>query len=155
MSNSFRPVVLDTNAVAALFDAKKPEHQDAKDAYERLLAARAADPSKQAECLVVVPALVVYEVRRGLLKVGSQSMLRHFDQLLRAQAYIAPFDEDTANLAAKEWAALQTAGKAAGELDLLIAATALEVDENIVTADIGFPALPGIRKLRWAEVQTG
>lgn len=153
MSEPFQPVVLDTNAICALFDSKKAEHQDAVEALARLLKARAEEEDDSLDPIFIIPSLVVYEVKRGLLWRQNKRLLRRVNDVLRLYAYIEPFDVAAAEQAAEEWARRAVAGRPAGELDLLIWATANSVDENIVSADKGFPEAQGVRKLRWDQVQ--
>ncbi len=146
-------VVLDTNALVALLFEKKPEHQDAKQAMGRLLVAQGAEPAPQTDPLFIVPSLVVYEVCRGLLKIKAEKDLLRFGQFLRQYADVSPFDENTAEVAAVLWSRRAAAGQPAGELDLLIAATAVVEDCDVVTYDKGFPTEPDFRILTWADVQ--
>lgn len=64
---SARDLVLDSRALSALLDPKKPDHEAAKHVLVTRLAARALSETDQDRPLFYVPALVVYEVRRGLL----------------------------------------------------------------------------------------
>lgn len=155
MTEGYRAVVLDTRAISALLDARKPDHGDAQRALGVLLAARAADTAEPSQALFIVPALVVYEVRRGLLKRGNRRLLMQFDRLLRNHARVEPFDELAADRAAEEWVARTRAGKTPGELDLLIAVTGAVLGADVVTADDGFPEPAGVRLRRWADFVGG
>jgi predicted nucleic acid-binding protein len=99
-----------------------------------------------------VPALVVYEVRRGLLKRANRRLLVQFDRLLRNHAHVHPFDEATAQRAAEEWVTRTRAGKTPGELDLLIAVTGAVLGADVVE---GFPEPSGVRLRRWADLTQG
>lgn len=153
MSAPFQPVVLDTNALSALFDSKKSEHADAVAAMHRLLGARTESTVDSHEPLFIIPSLVVYEVKRGLLKRNNWRLLHYVERILEQYADIEPFDEDVAEIAAKTWVHRSQIGRPAGELDLLISATAVSVGYDIVTADGGFPDADDVRTLRWDSVQ--
>lgn len=152
MMGEYQAVVLDTRAISALLDARKPDHAEAQRALGALLAARAADRSEPSQALFIVPALVVYEVRRGLLKRGNRRLLIQLDRLLRNHARVEPFDEATAERAAVEWVQRTSQGRTPGELDLLIASTAAVLGADVITADLGFPEPAGVTLLRWSDV---
>jgi hypothetical protein len=50
MTGGYRAVVLDTRAISALLDARKPDHADAQRALRALFAARAADANELSRC---------------------------------------------------------------------------------------------------------
>ena len=155
MTSRPREIVLDTRALSALLDERKPDHTEAQRALELRLRARATREGAADQPLFIVPSLVLYEVRRGLLKRDNQRLLRKLAQLLRAVATIEPFDEAMADRAAVEWVTRTRAGRTPGELDLLIASTAAVLGADVVTADNGFPEPEGVRLLRWADLAAG
>jgi tRNA(fMet)-specific endonuclease VapC len=142
---ALKPVVLDTTAVSHLIDDQRPEHPTASRGLERV---GAELPPKS----VIVSALVVYEVRRGLIAVGADKRRLRFEQLLRAFAFIANFDEPSADTAASLWAKRKASGQLAGEIDLMILAAAIALGADVVTEDNGFPSAPGVTLMRWADV---
>lgn len=64
-----RNLVLDAVALSALLDERKPDHLHARGALSMLAGESADEPAGVADALFVVPAITLYEVRRGLLKV--------------------------------------------------------------------------------------
>jgi predicted nucleic acid-binding protein len=147
-----RPLVLDTRALSALLDPKKPDHPSAAHVLATLLAARARGEIEPDQPLFSVPALVVYEARRGLLKRDNRRLLTHLERFLRTQSRVVPFDQRTAELAASLWVARSREGRPAGELDLLILATAVTIGADVVTADDGFPTAEGVTLWRWPDL---
>jgi predicted nucleic acid-binding protein len=141
-------LVLDTSALSALIDEKKPDHGDARRVMQARLLQRAEDEDAEDAPLFLVPALVLYEIRRGLLHRDHQRLLRKLAQLLRTLAAVEPFDTAMAERAAQAWAARASSGRQAGGLDLLIASTAAVLGADVVTADDGFPNVGQVRLLR-------
>ena len=146
---SARDLVLDSRALSALLDPKKPDHEAAKHVLATRLAARALSDTDQDRPLFYVPALVVYEVRRGVLKRENRRLLTQLDRFLRTHAQVEPFDQATAEAAAALWVTRSREGRPAGELDLLILATAATIGADVVTADDGFPTVEGVTLWRW------
>ncbi len=138
-------VVLDTSAVSELIDDQRPGHPAASRGLERLAAELPLDA-------IVVPTLVVYEIRRGLIHSNSERRRLRFEQFLRAFAFVDDFDEESAEAAASLWAQRRAAGLTAGEMDLMILASAVALQAELVTEDTGFPTAPGVTLLRWADV---
>ncbi len=155
MTGELRDIVLDTRALSALLDERKPDHLDAQRALESRLRARADGRLEANRPVFIVPSLAVYEVRRGLLKKGNQRLLLKLSRLLRTIARVEPFDESMADRAADEWVTRTRAGKTPGELDLLIAATGAVLCADVVTADNGFPEPAGVTLRRWADLVEG
>jgi len=69
-------LVLDTSALSALIDDKKPDHEDARLVMQARLLKRAESEDAADEPLFLVPSRVLYEIRRGLLHCGNQRLLR-------------------------------------------------------------------------------
>jgi tRNA(fMet)-specific endonuclease VapC len=64
---------------------------------------------------------------------------------------VLAFTRETALIAAKIRADLETAGKGIGPIDLLIAATALEHRLILATGNIAeFERVPGLKPVNWA-----
>ena len=73
-----------------------------------------------------------------------------FVEGLLAQLPILPFDLIAARIHARVWAQLATQGITIGAHDLLIAATALAIDWQVVTRDErSFPKIPGLSVIKW------
>ncbi len=155
MTGEIKDIVLDTRALSALLDERKPDHADAQRALEARLRARADGRLEANRPVFIVPALAVYEVRRGLLKKDNQRLLLKLARLLRTIARVESFDEVMADRAATEWVARTRAGKTPGERDMLIAATGAVLGADVVTADNGFPEPAGITLRRWADLVDG
>lgn len=147
-----RDLVLDAVALSALLDERKPDHADARRVLAAWAAESAPDAGDAAVPPFVVPTIVLYEVRRGLLKVGARRRLRDLDRFIRTYAWIEEFDQETASIAAELWADRARAGQPAGERDLLVLATAKLLDCDVITRDAGFPSVKGVRVLTWAQV---
>ena len=99
-----RELVLDAVALSALLDDRKPDHAHALRMLSMLVGGGADEPADAADALFVVPAITLYEVRRGLLKVRAVRRIRDLDRFLRTYAWVQDFDEETANTAAELWA---------------------------------------------------
>lgn len=143
--------MLDAVALSSLLDERKPDHPIAKAAFGALVASD-ADADAADESLFVVPTISLYEVRRGLLKTRSTRRLRDLDAFMRTYAWVEDFDEPTATTAAELWADRARAGQLAGERDLLILATAVEIEGDVVTRDAGFPTTGEVSALTWHQV---
>jgi tRNA(fMet)-specific endonuclease VapC len=97
-----------------------------------------------------IPAIVVYEIRYGLAKIGNpQGKTDQFNSFLSAVT-ILPFDEPHAEAAAKIRAALERLGTPIGPLDILIAATALSANATLVTHNTNeFSRVKGLKLADW------
>jgi len=115
-----------------------------------------------------VPAIVEYELRFGLLRLpqdARQPRMAALEQLLHPrQPRMAaleqllhpvrrlPFDEQCAEHAARIRADLESAGTPIGPHDVLIAATALRHQSELVTRNVReFARVPGLRLQNWHE----
>jgi tRNA(fMet)-specific endonuclease VapC len=81
---------------------------------------------------VALPAVVVYEIRFGLQRVGREVLLAAFDALIKATT-VLPFDAEAARHAADIRVDLQARGLPIGPHDVLIAATARRHARVLVT----------------------
>lgn len=99
-----------------------------------------------------VPAIVEYELRYGLLRLPPAAMkprMAALEQLLRP-LHRLPFDSECAGHAARIRAALEAEGTPIGPHDLLIAATALRHQAELVTRNTRELArVPGLRCQDW------
>ena len=92
---------------------------------------------------MVVPEIADYEVRRELLRVGSQNALINLDQLTAKLEYL-PLTTAAMRLAARLWAQARSAGKPTApdpaiDADVILAAQALCLNTPAVIAT-GNPA---------------
>jgi len=101
-----------------------------------------------------VPAIVEYELRYGLLRLppaASRPRMAALDQLLQPMHRFA-FDSQCAERAAEIRAELEAAGTSIGPHDVLIAATALRHQAELVTRNTReFARVPGLRCRNWHE----
>lgn len=146
-----RALVLDAVALSALLDARRPDHPVARAVLAALVAKQAASADPDEE-VFVVPVVALYEVRRGLVKVRADRRVRDLDTFIRSYAWVEDFDEATANTAAELWAERARDGRPAGERDLLILATAVEIDGDVITRDNGFPVTGDVAALTWSDL---
>ena len=98
-----------------------------------------------------ISALTYYEVRRGLEAMGIAGRVQGFERWVGMNRVI-PFDTPVAKLAATLHAALKSNGRPTGEVDLLIAATALHHRWELVTNnERHFRNIPGLRVRNWTR----
>jgi tRNA(fMet)-specific endonuclease VapC len=95
--------------------------------------------------------LTYYEIKSGLLYRDALNILFQFEELA-AESEILPLSLQTINIASENYRSLRTRGIPTPPIDLLIAATALEHDYVIITANIrDFENIPGLTYENWAE----
>jgi tRNA(fMet)-specific endonuclease VapC len=101
---------------------------------------------------IAVPAIVVYELRYGLLRLpqdAAQPRLDALAQFLRP-LQVLPFDTECAAHAARIRVALEAAGTPIGPHDTLIAATVLRHQATLVTRNVReFSRVPGLQWVNW------
>jgi tRNA(fMet)-specific endonuclease VapC len=99
-----------------------------------------------------VPAIVVYELRYGLLRLpaeAAQPRLEALEKLLRPMQTLA-FDVDCAEQAAMIRSSLERHGTVIGPHDILIAATALRNNARLVTRnEREFMRVPNLQVINW------
>lgn len=99
-----------------------------------------------------VPAIVVYELQYGLLrlpKAASKSRLAALANFLQPVRLLA-FDAECANRAARLRVGLEAQGTPIGPHDVLIAATALRHAATLVTRNVReFGRVPQLRVENW------
>jgi len=99
---------------------------------------------------VAVPAIVMYELEFGTLGSLTESRRRRDLRLLLSSMEILPFDEKSAEQAARIRHHLEKAGKKIGPLDTLIAGTVLAHGAVLVTNNIKeFSRVPGLKIEDW------
>lgn len=101
---------------------------------------------------VTVPAIVVYELRYGLLRMGAQasaSRLTALNTLLKSMQVLA-FDQQCAESAAVIRVELEKRGEPIGPHDLLIAATALRYGVTLITRNVReFSRINALEVVNW------
>lgn len=99
---------------------------------------------------IVIPAVAVYEVERGV--AASQNSARRRQQFndLLAIAAVLPFDAHAAQVSARVMADLERRGCKIGPIDTLIAGTALAHGATLVTHNTReFERVPGLMLEDW------
>lgn len=98
-----------------------------------------------------ISVLTYYEIRRGLEALGSVRRVHGFERWVTRHRVI-PLDTPVAKVAADLHAALKAGGRPTGEVDLLIAATALHHRWELVTNnERHFRNIPGLRVRNWTR----
>ncbi|MBI3863102.1 MAG: PIN domain-containing protein [Planctomycetia bacterium] len=103
--------------------------------------------ANQADEVFAVAAITVAELWHGVERatVGHRSRRKRYLQSVLSVLPIIPYTGRTAYLHAKLWARLQATGSMIGYYDLLVAATALELDYSVATFNTRhFEAVPGL-----------
>ena len=126
-------VMLDTNAVAALLKARSPALED----YAR---------SRPVCVSVVTEAEVLY----GLARRPTASALRRVAEAFLAAIEILPWDSACAVTYGALRAQLEERGKPLAPLDLLIASHALAIRCPLVSRDVTFTQVPGLKVVQWS-----
>lgn len=98
---------------------------------------------------VVIPAVVVYELERGIEASGSIKRRRALQQLVKTVS-VLPFDGAAARVAASIRVQLDRAGTPIGVLDGMIAGTVVVSGATLVTNNVReFRRVPGLRVVDW------
>jgi predicted nucleic acid-binding protein len=99
-----------------------------------------------------ISAVTASELLHGVHRVAAakRATTEAFVEGLLQNLPVLPFDLIAARVHARLWATLLSKGRAVGERDLLIAATALAHGSAVVTRDErSFPRIPGLEVVRW------
>ena len=100
---------------------------------------------------VVIPPIVYYEIRRGLLSSNSIKKAELFEALF-GKLNIDSIDRETLEMAAIEYARLRKAGLTIGDADLFIAEYCVKNGFTLVTNNIKhFKAIKGLKYTNWLE----
>jgi tRNA(fMet)-specific endonuclease VapC len=127
--------LLDTNIISAVLNRNK--------GAEKKLEETAVDNS------VCFSMITYYEIRRGLLAVGSTRKMKHFNDLCEEISVILLDDLRIADQASQIFADLKKQGQPIQDADILIAGTALLYDMIVVTDDRHFQRIPGLTVENW------
>lgn len=104
-----------------------------------------AEPSS-----IALPAIVLHELRYGMLRSAGSARLRDDLEAFLTALPILPFDAAAADAAARARLDLERAGMQVGPFDLLIAGTALACDATLVTHNTReFGRIRGLRLEDW------
>ena len=103
--------------------------------------------------LVAMAAMTASELLHGAHRLKgavARARAERFVEHLLATVAVIAFDLDVARIHARLDAELAAAGKAIGDADLQIAATAVWMDYRIATRDLrSFPRIEGLDLVRW------
>ena len=100
---------------------------------------------------LVIPPIVYYEVRRGLLSKDTPVLTPSFNRFCQ-KVPIVQIKQDTLEVAAKIYATLKKAGQLIDDADILIAASCLVHDYTLVTDNTRhFNRVEGLKIVNWAE----
>jgi len=125
-------VILDTNAVSALFDGDP--------GLERVLAA-----GQRHE----LPTIVIGEYRYGLARSRARKALSALLEELVRESIVLPIGVATAEVYATVRERLRAKGTPIPENDVWISALAIEHDLDVVSRDAHFDHVDGLRRRRW------
>ena len=101
---------------------------------------------------LVVPSVVLYELRYGLLRLPEAAAQPRLEALKKfvAPLTVLAFDEPCAQVAAVVRARLEVDGRPIGPHGLLIAATALRHGAALVTRNVNeFSRVQGLELVNW------
>jgi predicted nucleic acid-binding protein len=101
---------------------------------------------------VVIPPIVYYEIRRGLLAADATAKGRLFEALC-SDLGVGDIDVETLEIAAATYARLKKAGLTTDDADLLIAAYCIRNGFTLVTNNTKhFEHIEGLSFLNWLEM---
>jgi predicted nucleic acid-binding protein len=101
---------------------------------------------------IVIPPIVYYEIRRGLLVKGATAKAALFDELLN-NLDVDSIDVSTLDIAAVEYARLKNAGHPIADADLLIGAYCIKKGFVLVTNNTKhFTIIDGLRVINWVDI---
>jgi predicted nucleic acid-binding protein len=102
---------------------------------------------------VAISAMSASELLHGVHRLKSavaRTRAERFVEYVLARIPVVPFDLNVARIHARLDAELSSLGKAVGDADLVIAATAVWLDYRVATRDLrSFPAVKGLAIVRW------
>ena len=96
-----------------------------------------------------LPSVVVGEYRYGLLGSSKQQVLEEKLEVLLGASILLPVDGSTAKHYAIVREQLRRSGTPIPENDVWIAALARQHDQPVVTRDVHFDSVEGLRRLSW------
>ncbi|MFN7925295.1 MAG: PIN domain-containing protein [Bryobacteraceae bacterium] len=101
---------------------------------------------------IAIPTVVLYEVEQGVLRSHNSAKRRKQLVELASVAMLLPFDDESARVAARLQVDLQRQGLRIGDLDTLIAATAVAAGVTLVTHNTReFSRVKGLRLEDWFD----
>jgi predicted nucleic acid-binding protein len=101
--------------------------------------------------LSVIPLIVYYEVKRGLLSAGATTKLTAFECVFKALG-VDDLTVKDMDVATRIYASRKRQGRPIDDADLLIAAQAVSHGHTLVTNNLKhFEGIEGLRLANWAE----
>ncbi len=130
--------ILDTNTVGYIVNGRSP-------------AARATLASAVEHSMVAISAITEAEILFGLARKPQAVRLRLAIEAFLATMSVLPWDSAAARAYATLRAQMTAEGRSLGNLDMLIAAQAVETEATLVTRDAAFAQVKSLRSLEnWA-----
>lgn len=108
------------------------------------------DEALRADAKFILCPIVLYEIKRGLLKAGAFRQIGEFNIVADEMAWDDLRRSDW-ELAAQLWAECTRRGRPRGDADLLIAAFADRRDATVVTGDLAHFGDLGIAVEDWTK----
>lgn len=106
--------------------------------------------SRAGPSAIAVPAIVLHELRYGMLRAGGSGRKRADLEAFLGILPVLPFDAEAADAAARARLELDRAGEQVGPFDILIAGTALASGATLVTHNLrGFGRIRGLPLEDW------
>lgn len=100
---------------------------------------------------VVIPPMVYYEVRRGLLAANAPVKSEAFETMCDTFA-VGVIDRDTLEIAAVEYAHLRKIGRPIDDADLIIAAYCIQTGATLVTNNTKhFEGIENLNHTNWVQ----
>ena len=112
------------------------------------LGAVAADPQEP----LALSAVTAHELLRGVARLPSgvrRARSERWLETLLGAVPVIEYDLDVARVHAALWAEMSASGKALGDHDQMIAATAISLGYALATRDAAFDAVPDLTLRRW------
>lgn len=99
---------------------------------------------------ISIPAIVLFELQVGITKSTSPAKRTQQLQQLLSRVNLVSFDQDAALAAAKIRAELEQQGTPIGQIDVLIAGTAIALQATLVTHNVNeFSRVSGLAIVDW------
>nr|WP_290226609.1 type II toxin-antitoxin system VapC family toxin [Trichocoleus desertorum] len=100
---------------------------------------------------ISIPTIVLFELQVGIAKSSSPTKRTQQLQQLLSQVSLAPFDRDAALAAARIRAQLEKQGTPIGQMDILIAGTAIVLQATLITHNVNeFSRVSGLAIADWS-----
>ena len=97
---------------------------------------------------LILSILTWYEIERGLRKIGASRQRRELDRVCR-DSRVEQVGPQVLDRAADIWVDLEKRGSRVGEVDIIIAATALTAGFGVATRDRHYGAVKGLDVEFW------